>query len=286
LGWISIVAIIAGIVLSVFNVDDHWIIDRNNKLRIEANDQGFNYILHNLFSEDKESKLVSEWMIGKNIPALEGRFVTATPSSAADTWISGKSNIYYLHWAGFPGSLPLETVRTKAKTSNVVFSESTIKPMFTLFKKEQSLSNSSPAASLNVQIPKPLVDSQATKLFFESIEKIEPGADYGKVEWKNPEILIHPGNTKTSVTFKVSKEIAGRNIQMWMMTLPDEILKDSNAGTVKVDLKLNGKDFDQVVIDRFRNYIIDYKTQENDILELIVDKIDSPFWDGFRIGVE
>jgi hypothetical protein len=135
------------------------------------------------------------------------------------------------------------------------------------------------------QSVKPEINLTRTKDFFNCITKKKLGNTFD-VELKPDGIFVHPGGQPTEVVFQIGKKFQNVHLVAFINKLPDGGLADPLAGTVGVELFIDGKSQGHRPVDRLTNQSYSLDLTQAKELKVVVDCANgSANWDHFHIGI-
>jgi len=138
---------------------------------------------------------------------------------------------------------------------------------------------------LGAQSVKPEINLTRTKDFFNCITKKKLGNTFD-VELKPDGIFVHPGGQPTEVVFQIGKKFQNVHLVAFINKLPDGGLADPLAGTVGVELFIDGKSQGHRPVDRLTNQSYSLDLTQAKELKVVVDCANgSANWDHFHIGI-
>jgi hypothetical protein len=127
----------------------------------------------------------------------------------------------------------------------------------------------------------------ATQALFARLARKEVGDATGKIEFRDQGILIHPGEkTPTTAVFRLDGELKQIDVRLFIAPLGPEGSKVPDAGTVNVEVLLDGKSVLKKYVDRDR--VVQETLQVSGVKEMAV-RVDNangkPWWDWFMFSV-
>ena len=137
----------------------------------------------------------------------------------------------------------------------------------------------------NIEIPQ--INKSKTKKLFDEAGTISLGDKYGKFELRSEGILIHPGEVKsTIVNFNIENKYKNEKLYMFIAPLPSEAKDIKEAGTVELEIMLDGKSNGRIKVDRAMPSLLELDLSNTKILTVKVGNEDGKAWfDWLIIGV-
>ena len=128
--------------------------------------------------------------------------------------------------------------------------------------------------------------NELTKELYSHLIRSEPGEGEGKVDLRGSGILIHPGKTPTTATFQLTGNHRELRLRLYISPLDKEGLKVPEAGTVDVELLVDGKSVNRAYVDRMTHIELPLNVSGAKELTIRVDNANGKdWWDWFMVSV-
>ena len=147
------------------------------------------------------------------------------------------------------------------------------------------LPNQNEAKLAASQSTKPRINHVQTQSLFESISRKSLGATFD-IELKTERVFTHPGRKPTEAVFDIRNKFQALSLVGSTIKLPADGLADPQAGTVGMEIFVDGKSKGRRLVDRLTNQTFNLDLTNAKELKVVVDCANGTAdWDHFYLGV-
>jgi hypothetical protein len=136
------------------------------------------------------------------------------------------------------------------------------------------------------QSSKPQIDTIQTKILYDLLKNQKIGSKF-EIEFKPGGIFMHPGGQTTEAVFDIANQFQNIFLVGYILKLPDKGLAEPLAGTVGMEVFVDGKTQGRRLVDRHTNQTYQLDLASAKELKVVVDCANGTAnWDHFCLGIE